>query len=206
MKKIFIVFALLFVTSYVSAQVGYGFSVTNDLYQYYVNPEDDTGDSRSAGSALLNFGIGPKLWFGGQDFSFSIEGQASIGLLGLSAKDYKGLGVVSIPLMAKFNFAGLSGLDKEMRFGWSFGGGIQYSRTELYYVTDDFVKKGGKRAWYKTYIAQVGYGIGISGVTGQAFVRGGYNSETKACNASIGFQVDFNLEKMKEIDAPESRL
>lgn len=206
MKKIFVVLSILFVTSHISAQVGYGFSVTNDLYQFYLNPKDDTGESRSAGSALLNFGIGPKLWFGGQDFSVSIEGQASIGLLGLSAKDYKGLGVVSIPLMAKVNFAGLSGLDRELRFGWSFGGGIQYSRTELYYITDNFKNAGGKREWYKTYIGQIGYGGGISGVTGQVYVRGGYNSETKACNASIGFQVDFNLEKMKEIDAPESRL
>jgi len=97
------------------------------------------------------------LWFGGEDFSFSVEGQVSLGTLGFSAGDYKGLGIASVPLMAKLNFNGLSSFDKEGKFGWSVGGGLQYSRTELYYLANDFEDIGGERSWFKTYIGQVGY-------------------------------------------------
>ena len=192
-----------------SAQVGYGLTASNDLYHYYLNPENDadmSGESRSAGSALLNIGVGPKVWFGGEDFSVSVEAQATIGLLGLSAGDYKGLGTAAIPVMAKFNFGGLSTLDKEGKVGWSLGAGMQYSRTELYYLGDDFEDAGGTRSWFRTYVAQVGFGFGMSGFALQAFIRGGYNPDTEACVANVGFQYDLNFRKLKEIDDPASRL
>lgn len=201
-------FLFLFISSITTAysQVGYGFTASYDIYQYFANPVDDTGESRSAGSALLNFGVGPKLWFGGQDVSFSVEAQANLGLLGFSAADYKGLGVMSVPVMGQLNFAGQSGFDKELRFGWSIGGGIQYNRTELFHVSNSFEDKGGARNWYRTYIGQIGYGASLSGVVGKAFVRFGYDQDTKACNASFGIQTDFNLQKTKLIDDPASRL
>jgi len=188
------------------AQVGYGFTGSTDLYHYYRNPEDPSGQSRSAGSALLNVGIGPKIWFGGEKFSMSVEGQAVLGIFGLSAGDYKGLGTAAFPLLAKFNFGGLTGLDKEGKLGWSIGAGIQYSCTELYYVSDDFENAGGVRDWFQTYVGQVGYGFGMSGFGIQAFLRGGYNADNNSCTANFGIQYDFNLSKLKEIDAPESRL
>lgn len=188
------------------AQVGYGITTSYDFYQYFANPEDGTGESRTAGSALLNFGVGPKLWFGGEDFSFSVEGQASLGLLGLSAGDYKGLGVASVPLIAKLNFGGLSGFDKEGKFGWSIGGGLQYNRTELYYLNNDFEDLGGERSWFKTYVGQVGYGFGMTGFSGQGYLRAGYHPDTEACSVNVGIQVDLNFQKLKEIDDPASRL
>lgn len=188
------------------AQVGYGLTSTYDFYQYYVNPEDGTDESRSAGSAMLNFGVGPKIWFGGEDFSFSVEALASLGMFGLSAGDYKGLGVASIPMMAKLNFGGLSTLDKEGRFGWTFGAGLQYSHTEIYYQSNSYEEKGGDRSWFRTYIGQVGYGFGMSGFAVQGYLRGGYNSESKACTGNFGIQMDFNLNSLKKIDDPASRL
>lgn len=206
MKFVYTLIFYIIFTNNSIAQIGYGLTASYDFYQYFANPKDDTGKSRTAGSAILNFGIGPKLWFGGEKFSFSVEGQASLGLLGLSAGDYKGLGLMSVPLMAKLNFGGLSSLDKEGSFGWSFGGGLQYSKTELYYLKDEFETLGGVRKWYKTYIGQVGYGFGMSGFSVAGYLRGGYNSETKACNANVGIQLEFNLNKMKSIDDPASRL
>lgn len=206
MKLIYISFFVLAGIFSSQAQVGFGLTSSYDLYQYYDNPTDDTGESTSAGSALMNFGLGPKIWFGGNNFSFSVEAQASLGLFGLSVGDYKGLGAMSIPMMAKLNFGGLSTMDKEGKFGWSFGAGLQYTKTELYYLKDSFEEIGGNRDWFKTYVGQIGYGFGMSGFAVAGYLRGGYLSETEAFTGNFGIQLDFNLNKLKEIDDPASRL
>lgn len=206
MKLVITVFVTIVACNLGISQFGYGLTASNDLYHYYQNPADDTGESTSAGNALLNLGVGPKIWVGVEDFSISLEAQAVIGLTSFSVKDYKGLGTTSFPIMAKFNFGGLSGLDKEGKFGWSIGAGIQYSRTELYYVSDSFEELGGTRSLFKNYVGQVGYGFGMSGFSAHGFVRYGYDPDNKSKAFSIGVQYDFNRVKMKEISDPESEL
>ena len=188
------------------SQFGYGLTASNDIYHYYQNPADNTGESTSAGNALLNLGIGPKIWVGGEQFSISLEAQATIGLTSFSVKDYKGLGTTSFPIMAKFNFGGLSALDKEGKFGWSIGAGIQYSKTELYYLSDSFEANGGTRDLFKNYVGQIGYGFGMSGFSAHGFVRFGYDPDNKSKAFNLGIQYDFNLPKLKEISDPESEL
>ncbi len=187
-----------------SAQFGYGVTVISDIYHRYSNPSDGIA-GRSAGSAILNLGMGPKIWIGGRKVSFSAEAAANIGFLGLAIKDYKGLGTVSFPIMGKLNFNGLSGLDKEGQLGFSVGGGIQYSKTELYGLADDYQAKGVQRKLFRTYIAQVGYGFGLSGFGAQGFLKYGWNKE-KANVISLGIQWDFNLKQLKKISSPESSL
>ena len=206
MKSLFtaVLFCLTFSVGY--SQFGIGLTASHDVYQYYQNPDDALDESTSAGSALMNFGVGPKIWMGGNDFSISLEAQATIGIFGLSVRDYKGLGTASFPIMAKFNFAGLSGLDKEGKFGWSMGAGIQYNRTELYYLNDSFEEKGGVRDLFRTYVGQVGYGFGMSGFSADAFVRFGYHPDSGARSFNIGLQYDFNIPKLRQIIDPESEL
>jgi len=140
MKQIFLVLALVCSASMLSAQFGYGLTLSNDVYNRYENPEDDNQDAYEGnGSLLLNMGVGPKIWFGAPRFSFSLETQAKIGLLGLALKDFKGLGNHSIPVIGRFNFGGLTALDKEGKFGWSIGGGIQFNKTELFYLASDYL-------------------------------------------------------------------
>jgi len=189
MKKVVLVGVFSIVALSVSfAQFGIGLTVSNDLYNRYQNPEDEIAYEGS-GSFLLNMGVGPKLWLGGEDFSISAEAQATIGLFGLALKDFKGLGNASFPLIARLNFGGLSGLNKEGKFGWSVGGGLQYNRTELYYVKGSFKDDGG-----------------VSGFTAAGVLRIGYDSETKANTFNFGLQYDFNIPKLKEIANPESAL
>lgn len=206
MKSIFTAFIFCITVSLAHGQFGIGLTASHDIYQYYQNPDDALDESTSAGSALLNFGLGPKIWMGGNDFSISLEAQATIGFLGLSIRDYKGLGTTSFPIMAKFNFGGLSGLDKEGKFGWSLGAGIQYSKTELYYLSNSFEEKGGERDLFKTYVGQVGYGFGMSGFTAHGFIRVGYHPDDGARSLNIGIQYDFNIPKLKQISDPESEL
>ncbi len=204
-KRITLSIAFVFVVTCFYAQFGYGLTFSNDIYQRYSNPEDDIAYG-AAGSFMLNFGIGPKIWVGGSDVSFSLETQAQIGLLGLAFKDYKGLGMHSVPIIARINFKGLSGLDREGRIGWSLGGGIQYNKTELFYLANKYEDQGLDRNYFKTYVGQVALGFGMSGFVGQAVLRIGYNSETKASSLNLGIQFDFNIPKLKEITDPESDL
>ena len=207
MKKLTFIFALfLFIIGSVQGQFGIGLTVSDDLYNRYSNPEDNLG-ARSNGVFLLDIALGPKVWVGGENFSVSAEAQANWGMLGLSLGDYKGLGSASFPIIAKLNFGGLSGLNHEGRFGFSIGGGIQYNKTEIYYLANDFEERGGTRSFFKTYVIYAGYGFGISGFAIQAFVKYGFNPDLDgARNMHIGFQYDFNLSKLKNISDPASEL
>ncbi len=183
---------------------GYGLTFCNDIYHRYSNPKDNIA-SPSAGSAILNFSAGPKIWIGGRDATFSLEGQAGIGLLGMSIKDFKGLGTANFPVLAKLNFNGLSTMDKEGQLGFSIGGGIQYTKTEIFGLSDDFEDKGVRRNYFRTYLAQAGYGFGLAGFAVHGFVRYGWNGE-KANTMSLGLQWDFNATQLKKIKTKESSL
>lgn len=193
-------------SSQLNAQFGIGLTSSWDMYNRYVNPDDGLANGGN-GSAILNLGLGPKIWVGGEAFSFSVESQANIGLLGLSLKEYKGLGAFSVPIMAKLNFGGLSGLNKDLAFGFTVGAGIQYSKTEILYLKDSYKDLGVTRDYYRTINIQAGYGIGISGFTAHGFVRYGFNSDLEgASNLHIGIQTDFNFVNLKKIRRPESEL
>ncbi|MBK9256828.1 MAG: hypothetical protein IPM42_15180 [Saprospiraceae bacterium] len=205
LKKSLVVTLLLMTVHLVHAQFGYGLTASNDIYHRYSNPKDGIA-SPSSGSLLLNLGAGPKIWIGNPKFSFSAEAQAVIGLLGMSLGDYKGLGTVAFPIMGKLNFGGLSTFDREGKTGFSIGGGVQYSKTELYKLADKFAEQGVSRKFFATYIVQAGYGFGISGFSLQGFLRYGFNPDSKANTFNFGIQYDFNTPMLKKITNPESEL
>ncbi len=207
MIKRYTIILALFVTGAITlqAQFGIGFVLNNDLYQRYSNPKDDIA-GRSSGSFLLNFAAGPKIWIGGNDFSVSVEATANLGVLGLDVDDYKGLGMLSIPLLVQFNFKGLSALDREGKTGFSIGGGIQFNRTELYYITPAMSEKGVTRNFYRTIVGEFGYGFGMSGFTIYPFVRLGYDVDLSANSFNLGIRYGFNLPKLRKISDPESDL
>lgn len=183
---------------------GYGATVIYDIYQWAQNPDEDLGGS--AGNVLINLGLGPKLWFGSQDLSVSVEAAAVMGFTAFDVNDYKGMGMVSFPMMAKLNFGGMTGLDKEGEFGFYVGGGLQYTRTELYNVRGSFQDAGGSRSLFETYIVQAGYGFGMSGFGMSAFARYGWHPDNGSNVFNVGLQFDFNAPLIKKIDSPESRL
>jgi len=207
LRKKSILFILFVSLSTLSiGQFGYGLTGTIDLYQRYTNPPADNVQSASAGSAILNLGLGPKIWIGGQKFSFSLESQAIVGFFALSSSEYKGMGSLAIPIIAKLNFKGITGFEKEISQGFNIGGGIQYNRTELYGVIDKFATKGVQRTFFPTYIAHVGYGFGLSGFTTQGFVRYGFHPDETQSSLNVGIQFDLNRPMLKKISNPESEL
>lgn len=207
MRYILTLFVLSSSLSFATAQFGYGVVITNDIYQRYSNPESSLGDQYgSAGSFLLNLGIGPKIWMGGSDVSFSLESQLNWGIAGLAVSDFKGIGMLSVPLIGRLNFKGLSALDKEGRFGFTIGGGVQWSKTELYYLSNGAEEDGVTRDFFRTYIGEFGYGFGISGFTLHPYVRYGYNPDDKSNVFHLGIRYDLNLRQLKEIQDPNSDL
>jgi len=204
-----VVLTLLCVFSFLQteAQFGIGFTFSDDLYNRYTNPDNGEDAHRSNGSALLNLALGPKIWLGAEKFSFSVEGQANLGILGVSVPDSKGLGNVAFPIIGQFNFKGLSGLNKEGSLGFSLGGGIQYNKTELYGLDDTYAEQGVTRSFFKTYVAQVGYGFGISGFAAKLYVRYGWNPNLDGANSfNVGLQWDFNVLKLNKLSDPASEL
>ena len=109
-------------------------------------------------------------------------------------------------MMAKLNFNGLSGMDKEGRQGWYIGGGLQYFRTELYGLSDSAKSAGVERAMYPSYIGQFGYGFGLSGFVASGFIRAGYHPDNKSNFFAIGIQADFNRVMLKKIANAASQL
>ncbi len=187
-------------------QFGYGFAASNDLYQWYKNPGQlPWNESNTAGSAILNLGLGPKIWVGTSKASFSVESQAVVGILGYSAGAYKGLGMGAIPIIGRINFKGLSTFDREGKTGFSIGGGIQFNKTEAFGVAENYAETI-QRKFFRTYVGQVSYGFGISGFTIQGIVRYGYDPDSEARSLNVGLQYDFNSPMIKKITNPESQL
>ncbi len=179
------------------AQFGYGLTAKTELYSRYKNPPDGIA-SPSAGSALLNIGLGPKLWFGGDGFAISPEAAVVFSPFALSSGDYKGLGAVSFPIMVKAQFAGLSNFNRDGKFGFSIGGGIQYTRTELFGLDGDLSEQGVDRSYFRTYIIEADFGFGLSGFNLHGLVRYGFNTDLDANTISIGVGYDFNIPCLKE--------
>lgn len=205
-KKFILTFVVLFLLQIGKAQFGYGLTVNHDLYQHFTNPKDESNTYRGAGSAILNFSAGPKIWVGSENVSLSLEAQAGIGFLTLAVKDFKGMGSANFPLMAKLNFGGLSALDKEGKLGWHIGGGLQYFRTELYGLRDKYEDLGTKRGLYPSYITQFGYGFGLSGFAVSGILKYAFNPDSKARFLSLGIQYDFNMPMLKKISTAASSL
>ena len=201
-RFVLIVFLTFGLGTQVIGQFGYGLTAKTELYQRFSNPEDGIA-SRSAGSALLNLGIGPKLWFGSDYFAFSPEASVVFSPFALSLGDYKGLGAVSFPVMGKFHFGGITGLNSDGRMGFAIGGGVQWSRTELFGLTEKFAEQGVERAYFKTYIIELDVGFGLSGFNIHGFVRYGFNNDIKANTFNFGVGYDFNIPHLKEAINPE---
>jgi len=183
-------------------QIGYGLAMKTDLYNRYTNPEDGV-PHRSVGSALLNIGFGPKIWFGGDQFSFSAETGVNFSPFAFDVNEFKGLGAASFPILAKINFGGLTGMNKQGKVGFSLGGGLQYNRTELFGLRNQFKALGAERSFYRTYVVEAAVGFGLSGFNLQFFTRYGWNSNLDADALNFGIAYDFNLPTLKKLTDPE---
>ncbi len=190
-RKLLPILFLIFLFFEAYNQIGLGTVKGIDLYQKYNNPVDNIAHPGS-GNTLLNLIWGPRVWLGGKNFSVSLEAQVNLGISSMAIKDYKGLGAVSFPALLKFNFKGLSGFYPGFADGFSIGAGMQWFKTELFYLSDSFRNKGINRKLNKTYIAQIDFGYGSFGSSGAMYIRYGRNFDTKASVFNLGLVFSVN--------------
>ncbi len=195
MKQILLLLCML-TSGAVFGQFAYGLTAKTELYSRYSNPQDEIA-SPSSGSALINLGLGPKIWLGGENFSISGEAVAIISPFAVSLGDFKGLGAVSFPVMAKVNIGGLSTLNKEGKFGFSAGVGYQWTRTELFGLTSKFEDQGVNRAYFKNLIGELAFGFGMGGFAGSLYLRYGRDSNARSNIFTLGLGYDFNAPRLK---------
>lgn len=188
---------LLFTFTRSNAQVGLGLVYASDLYQWYANPVVEGVDAkRSSGAAISSIALGPKLWMGGNSFSFSLEAQANFAPFSFDVNEYKGLGAVAFPLLGKFNFGAASGFNEDKLLGWSIGGGIQYNRTELFGLTQKFDHI--ERDFFPTYVGEASVNLGIAGFDFAFYLRLGF-AEDMARSMNIGYSLNFNFGQMSRM-------
>jgi len=185
-----------------SAQVGIGLISRMDLYSRYSNPTDDIA-AASSGSAFLNLGLGPKIWIGSEKFSVSGEGAFVFSPFAMSIGDYKGLGAMAFPVLAKLNFGGLSNVNKEGKMGFTIGAGYQWTRTELFGLQASFENQGVTRGYFRNLIGEVGYGYGMGGFSFGLHLRYGKDSDMRSNVFSLGLGVNLNSVLLKETTDPE---
>ncbi|GLR18366.1 hypothetical protein [Portibacter lacus] len=193
-KYLLLLCILLSVVIQSNAQFGFGIVAGNDIYQRYTNP-----DGGSSGNAILNLQFGPKLWVGGESFSVSVETYANWGATSLSVVDYKGMGSIAFPLMAKLNFKGNSGFNSELTSGWSIGGGYQIARTELYGVNLSAIEQDVIRDLYPVMVGELSYGYGIGGFYVELFGRYGWDTQSKASTLNFGLSYNVNFVGFKKL-------
>jgi len=198
MRRVAILIFCLGIVAPLSAQkLGWGGVLRTEIYSHYSNPPDEIA-SRTAGSALLNLGVGPKIWIGDGDFSFSPEASFMFSPFALSLGDYKGLGAISFPVLAKFEFLGNSNFNTDGKWGFGIGGGIQYNKTELWGLKNSFEEEGVTRSFFKTYVIEGDVGFGLSGFDLHLYVRYGWNKNIDARTWNIGVGWDFNVPCLRE--------
>ncbi len=192
-----LLFSFLLQTSY--SQFNIGVVSGGDWYHRYVNPLDGSGADRSAGSALLNGNLGLKVFVGAPAFSLSVESYANSGALALNIEEYKGLGSIAFPVLAKLNFRGLSGFGivEEDNWGWSIGGGIQWSRTEWYGLSSAARAQGVNRELFQNYVVEISYGTGTKSKIQEFFVRYGFNADASSNVLNLGMNTTFSIPFMK---------
>lgn len=183
---------LSFYPFYAKSQIRIAANYGLDAYQHFINPEV-AGDTtlRNSGNAITNIIIGPKFYFGFKNFSVSAEAGVNWGITALCMKEFKGVGALSLPLLGKLNFGGLSGInEKEGTFGVSLGGGMQYSFTEIYGLTEEFRNSTSTRDFFQTYVGELQ--IGYRGETGIAsfYIRYGQGKNNSSL-FHIGYTVSY---------------
>ena len=177
-----------------SGQVAFGVTYGIDLYQHLRTPSTVETEGYSTGSAIFNLNIGPKLWVGGKSFSVSVEAQGGFAPFSLDLDEYKGLGAAYFPLLACFNFAGLTGFQDQGGFGFSVGGGMQITRTELYFLNVEY--EDLEREFFETVFGQVNIGLGRKHQSVYLYLRYGLG-DNDAHNYHVGLMVDHNLTSRK---------
>lgn len=189
---------LLLIAASVQAQFNAGLVVGADLYQQYTNPVHGTSTSGRSSGSVGSLILGAEVMAGARNFSFGVQASANLAPLALDINEYKGLGAVSFPVMAKLNFGALSGFSSKFT-GSYLGGGLQWSRTELFGLNTKH--RDVERDLYRSPFGELGLGGGFGGLTGVFYVRVGFGPDKRRV-LNIGITTRMDFKKNKQLFSP----
>lgn len=190
----FCLIILFFISGMVSAQVNANLSLGFDFYSYYRNPEKEGQDIGQSSGAILSPNFAAQIVFGKNNFSFGLEPQVTFSPWALDINQYKGIGAVAFPLLAKFNFGSFSGFSQKI-YGFSIGAGVQYNRTELFGLNHKYADV--KREFFRTNVLELCLGGGIGGINFAYNFRIGFGAD-KALSLNTGFVIRADLTKKNQ--------
>lgn len=119
-------------TSSSKLYAGYGLFMNYNLYCWYQKPSSIDVSLSSSGQ-ILNIlpGVGLNFWFGDVDhWILSLEGAIEYMPFALDASVYKGLGALSIPILAKTQFPIVK--QQSLWLMLHIGAGVQLLHTDIY--------------------------------------------------------------------------
>ncbi|NOT36676.1 MAG: hypothetical protein HOP11_04810 [Saprospiraceae bacterium] len=184
----FVILCLLSIESW--GQFNGRFIIGCDLYQWYRNPQNNSSELGGSSGGIFPLVLGTEFMAGKGNYSFGIQTNANLGIFNFDT-DYKGLGAVAFPFIAKVNYGCLSGFSSKM-IGFSVGGGIQYQRTELFGLSSKFDQY--EREFFPTYIGQIEIAGGLGGLNISYYLRMGLNQELKEAfsfNSGVLFSLNY---------------
>ncbi|MFN8278888.1 MAG: hypothetical protein U0V49_01245 [Saprospiraceae bacterium] len=197
-NKMVFCLVLLVISVSATAQFNAGLVFGSDFYQQYANPVSGTTTSGRSSGSVGSFILGAEVMAGARNFSIGVQASANLAPLALDINEYKGLGAVAFPVMAKLNFGALSGFSSKLTGGY-LGGGLQWSRTELFGLNSKH--RNVERDLYSCPFGELGLGGGFGGLTGVFYVRLGFGPDKRrVLNIGITTRIDFK--KNKQLFSP----
>jgi hypothetical protein len=163
-----------------------------NLYQWYKKPTSISPEGRSSGQVLNILPIGGLgVWIGYPGGStLGLEGGIDYMPFSFDTEDFQGMGAISFPVMLRFTqpFQPQKGISSFI----GVGGGMQWSRTELYARTS--AVKQILNPYFQTIVAELSLGIGAGWRADEkqtgllAFYARVGGSFDKACTLNFGLR------------------
>ncbi len=191
----FALILFVFLTTNVTAQIGFGVGGYQNLYNRLKNPDslEDTLYNSSGQLMGLIPGLSLQLHYNHQDkWGILISGEGNLRLWNVAIKHrpFQGIGSLSLSGNAKFYF--IAGrpekLDGAAIVG--FGGGYQLNRTEFIYRPPDF--RNYPRSFFPTWHGEISLGLGEIYVHRGVFFRLGFGSDGSN-HLQLGIRYNINL-------------
>lgn len=141
--------------------LGYAFFMNYNLYSWYQKPSTIESPLSSSGQVLNVLpGLGLNFWIGDVDhWILSIEGGLEFLPFALDIDNYKGLGALSIPILAKAQFPILK--QKSLWLMLHVGAGAQLLHTDIYARPDAY--QNVANPFFTTIVGELGVHISTVG-------------------------------------------